>query len=196
MNFIKALFLLLLLPLQDRQEEIYQVNTEESTIRWTGKKVLGEHHGTLQLDEGSFRLENGQLKGGNFTIDMRSLKNEDLEGDRREKLEDWLRSEEMFYTERYPYVRFTITSAEPSENSQRYRVEGELTIKEDTHSIGFPAIIKQDENKVFVEAELTFDRTRWNLNYGSGGLIGGIGNFAIEDEVSVQINLQAESTVE
>ena len=195
MILIITLLLLSLVPV-NRIEEVYEVDTAASTIRWTGKKVLGEHYGTLQLEEGSFRMDGDVLQGGSFTIDMRSLENQDLEGDRREKLEDWLRSEEMFYVERYPHVRFKITSAQPLEGNERYRVEGQLTIKDISHTISFPATIRRAGEGVNVQAELKFDRTRWNLNYGSGGLVGGIGNFAIEDEVSVAVDLLANTSIQ
>lgn len=192
MILIFALLFIVLTP-ADRTEKVYKVDTEASTIRWTGKKVLGEHYGTLQLKEGSFRLEDGSLKGGNFTIDMRSLVNQDLEGDSREELENWLRSEEMFYVARYPYVKFEITAAESQQGKQRYQVEGRLTIKDVSHIISFPAEIQQKGEMISVQAELKFDRTRWNLNYGSGGIIGGLGNTAIKDEVTVAVNLQASA---
>lgn len=193
MNLITFTFAWLFLFIPLRSHEVYQVDTEASTIRWTGSKVIGEHYGTLQLKEGSLRVEDNQLQGGDFTIDMRTLVNEDLEGDRREKLENWLRSEEMFYVERYPEVKFEITSAQLLEEDERYRLEGQLTIKDISHSITFPARVRQQGNRITAEAKLTFDRTRWNLNYGSGGVVGGLGNFAIEDEVSVEISLQADS---
>ena len=196
MNLITFTFAGLFLFIPIHSHEVYRVDTEASKIRWTGSKVIGDHYGTLQLKEGTLQVEDNQLQGGNFTIDMRTLANEDLEGERREKLENWLRSEEMFYVERYPIVRFQITSVQPLEENQRYQLEGQLTIKGISHSITFPARVTQQENRITAEAELTFDRTRWNLNYGSGGVIGGLGNFAIEDEVSVQILLQASAAIQ
>lgn len=196
MNLINFTFIGLFLFISIRSPEVYRVDTEASTIRWTGSKVIGEHYGTLQLKKGTLRIEDSQLRGGDFSIDMRTLVNEDLEGDRREKLENWLRSEEMFYVERYPFVRFQITSAQTLEEDQRYQLEGQLTIKDISHRIAFPARVRHQGNRITAEAELTFDRTRWNLNYGSGGVIGGLGNFAIEDDVSVQISLQASTVIQ
>lgn len=196
MNLINFLSIWLLIFAAVSPLEVYQVNTKASTIRWTGSKLIGEHYGTLQLKEGSLQVENGQLTGGDFSIDMRTLTNQDLEGDRREKLENWLRSKEMFYVERYPLVSFEITSVKALADDQQYQLEGQLTIKDISHSIIFPAIVRQQDGQITAEAELTFDRTRWDLNYGSGGVVGGLGNFAIEEEVSVQISLQASTAVQ
>ncbi len=196
MNLSYLIFSLLFLLAPARPQETYQVDTEASTVRWVGKKILGEHYGTLQLHEGMVMLEEGKLQGGNFTIDMRTLVNQDLEGGQREKLEDWLRSKEMFYVERYPFVVFEITSVQSLDENQQYQLEGELIIKGVSHRISFPANVRKEGKTFMAEAELIFDRTRWNLNYGSGGVIGGLGNFAIEDEVSVQISLQANAAIQ
>jgi len=196
MNLSYLIFSLLFLLAPARPQETYHVDTEASTVRWVGSKILGEHNGTLKLHEGSVTLEEGKLQEGSFTIDMRTLVNKDLEGDQREKLENWLRSEEMFYVERYPFVVFEITSVQSLDEDQQYQLEGELTIKGVSHRISFPANVQKEGKTLMAEAELTFDRTRWNLNYGSGGVIGGLGNFAIEEDVSVQISLQANSAIQ
>lgn len=192
MAFI-LIILFSVLPAYTDVESTYEVDTSSSKIRWTGSKLIGDHYGTLQLQNGSFTLEGNKLLRGNFTIDMRSLENQDLEGERREKLETWLRSEEMFYVERYPTVSFKIAAARYLSEQQQYEVKGQLTIKGISHDIVFPAIIEKSGSNLRVQAEITFDRTRWNLNYGSGGLVAGVGNFAIDDEVEVAVDLIARN---
>ena len=46
---------------------------KSGTINWTGYKVTGQHSGTLALKSGSIDLQDGQLVGGEFVVDMTSL---------------------------------------------------------------------------------------------------------------------------
>jgi polyisoprenoid-binding protein YceI len=188
LNYLLCLLLFLLSSTQ----QVYTVDTDESTIRWTGKKIFGSHYGTIPIKTGQFRLEGDALQAGSFTLNVREMTNQDLEGSRRQDLLDWLKSEEMFYTEKYPEASFNITNVQALQGEQ-YRIEGELTIKGITQSIGFPARIRRESGSIRASAFLTFDRTRWDLNYGEGGIIGGIGNSAIKDEVEVDIELVARA---
>ena len=174
-------------------QDTYTMDSKASTIRWKGEKFLGQHTGTLQLKGGSFLVRSGQVQQGSFIIDMRSLENEDLEGDRRQELEEWLRSKEMFNTRRYPNVKFKISSVQPLPEKNQYQVEGMLTIKEISHTVTFPASINIEGASARVSAEIVFDRTLWNLNYESGGLVGGLANTAIHDEVTVTVDLEANA---
>ena len=49
------------------------VNIEASTIKWTATKVTGEHYGSVQFKEAELDVQNGQLKGGSFTVDMNTI---------------------------------------------------------------------------------------------------------------------------
>jgi len=51
-------------------DKTVKINTEKSTVTWKGQKVTGSHTGTIAVKEGELDLEDGQLKGGNFSIDM------------------------------------------------------------------------------------------------------------------------------
>ncbi|MFP4092149.1 MAG: YceI family protein [Cyclobacteriaceae bacterium] len=174
-------------------QQTYTVDASESTVRWTGKKIFGQHYGKVPIKEGSFSLEDGRLKSGSFTLNVRDLTNEDLEGSRKQDLLEWLKSKEMFYTGKYPEAFFEIVSATAEANGQTYQVEGKLTIKGTTHSISFPVQISGSKEEVRVQAKLSFDRTRWDLKYGEGGIIGDMGNTAIKNEVEVEVDLVAES---
>ena len=57
--------------------------------------------------------------------------------------------------------------ATPSENVATdftYEIQGELTMKGQTHEIVFPATVYQDESgKLHALADFEFDRTKWGL---------------------------------
>ena len=72
--------------------EKFTVNVTESTIEWKGYKPTGTHNGTISLDNGVFKTNNGKLQSGTFLIDMNSISVSDLEaGDGKEDLEAHLK---------------------------------------------------------------------------------------------------------
>jgi len=49
-----------------------------SKIYWKGSKPTGEHTGIIKLKEGDYIVEDDELKGGEFVIDMNSIINIDI----------------------------------------------------------------------------------------------------------------------
>ena len=79
-----------------------KIDAAKSTINWVGKKVTGEHSGTVNFKEGNLIFKGGKVAGGNFTVDMTSLTATDLSGDWKAKLDGHLKSEDFFGTEKNP----------------------------------------------------------------------------------------------
>ena len=50
--------------------ESYKVQPQLSTLGWTGKKIGGQHSGTIALKEGTVLVKGSQLVGGTFVVDM------------------------------------------------------------------------------------------------------------------------------
>ena len=49
-----------------RKAVVFQVDSKESKLNWTGKKVTGQHQGTINIADGKLDVENNVLKGGSF----------------------------------------------------------------------------------------------------------------------------------
>lgn len=81
-----------------------------STLNWTGRKVGGEHYGTVAITDGFVALESGMVVAGEFTIDMATIASTDLSGDEASKLVGHLSSADFFDAVQYPTAKFTITS--------------------------------------------------------------------------------------
>jgi len=61
---------------------------ESSSITWTGKKVTGEHSGTLEIIDGYFKGASEGITEGMITINMNSITCTDLKaGEGKEDLE-------------------------------------------------------------------------------------------------------------
>lgn len=186
---IKA-FLIVGALLSGEAKEV-KVNTESSTITWTGSKVVGgSHTGNVALKSGSLDITKGKLKGGSFVIDMTTLTDTDLEGEWKQKLEGHLKSDDFFGVETFPTAEFSITKVS-STDSGTYDVTGDITIKGKTESISFPTTVAQEGDGYKATASITIDRSKFDVRYGSGSFFDNLGDNAISDEFTLEISLVA-----
>ena len=84
---------------------------KKSSITWLGKKVTGEHSGTIGLKSGYLQMEGEKMTGGEFVIDMTSLAVTDLQGEYKGNLEGHLSSDDFFGVANYPTSTLTIKKA-------------------------------------------------------------------------------------
>ncbi|MEM8525419.1 MAG: YceI family protein [Bacteroidota bacterium] len=179
---------------------VYTVNTEMSTVNWTGGKVLDigdKHNGTVKISEGSLAVEDGKLTAGNFTIDMTSMVNEDLPEEKKGDLIGHLKSEDFFAVEEYPTATFEITTVEAVENSTEmtHNITGNLTMHGETKQITIPANVAMEDGKITaVTPEFTIDRTEWNVMYGSDKLEGIAKDKVISNDLTLKIMLDASAS--
>ncbi|MCD6544493.1 MAG: YceI family protein [Flavobacteriaceae bacterium] len=170
----------------------YKVNTNSTQISWKGFKPTGEHYGTISLKSGSFIVNNGEIVGGNFTIDMNSIKNDDLDASSKwnAKLVNHLKSEDFFDVEKYPTVIFKITNIE--NKGDKTLIQGDLTIKNKTNPIEFTALVKIDKNQLIFNSEtFKIDRSRWDIKYKSKSFFNNLADKFIYDEMEISITIQA-----
>lgn len=161
-----------------------KINVEESTIQWEGEKLTGSHEGTIQLKEGFFLMEGGELVGGEFVADMNSINVTDLEGESKTKLTGHLKSDDFFGVNNYPTAKFVINTV--AKKGDVYGISGDLTIKGKTNPIAFD--LSMDSNSA--NTNLTIDRTKYDVRYGSNSFFDNLGDKAIYDEFDLMINLK------
>jgi len=194
-RFFLSLFSIFLVSQLAFAQEKYDVDISNSMLEWEGRKVTGEHNGTINLKSGSLHMENGRLSSGEFSIDMTSIVNLDLEDQEyNKKLVDHLKSDDFFSVETYPVAKFKVTDVKnyrDSETEANYLVIGDLTIKGITHSIEFPAVVKSENGKVTASAKIEVDRSKYNVRYGSGSFFKGLGDKMIYDNFTMNVLLTA-----
>ena len=161
-----------------------EIKAAESTINWTGKKVTGQHTGTLNLAAGHLVFDGDNITGGEFTVDMTSLKVTDLEGEHKTKLEGHLSSDDFFGIKNHKNAKLVITKAKKTDKG--YKIAGDLTIKGKTNPISFDLAVNGDA------ATTTFkvDRTKYDIKYGSGSFFENLGDKTIDDEFELVVNLK------
>jgi len=168
----------------------YNVDLQKSNIVWKGYKVLGSHTGNINLSSGNLQFQDGMLTGGQFEIDMTSIVCNDLSGATADKLVGHLKSDDFFGAATYPTAKFTITNVYPN-GVNRYKVTGNLTIKETTKEIKFIAEVKEEGDAVTATTDVQIDRSEYNVRYGSGTFFGDLGDNTIYDEFDLSISLTA-----
>lgn len=176
----------------------YNVATEKSVIDWTGGKVTGDKHtGTISIKEGDVVVNEGKVVGGNFVIDMNTITVTDItDPEMKANLEGHLKgataenSDHFFNAGKYPTGTFVITSITEENGAQM--VEGNLTIKDITNSVKFPAVITVNENDVTIVTEnFEINRTKWGINYNSGSIVKDLGDKVINDNIILKLNVTA-----
>jgi len=167
-----------------------QVDTDASVITWKGYKVTGEHAGTIKVKQGELTFDEGTLTGGSFTIDMPTIAVTDIAADQGgTKLEGHLKSPDFFGVEKYPAAKLAITKVVSRGTPGDYRITADLTIKENTETIRFNANVNEEMGAYVATADITIDRTDFDVRYGSGSFIDNLGDKTIYDEFDLNVKL-------
>lgn len=178
------------------QGTAFNLDLTNSKIMWIGKKVTGQHNGTIKLLNGKVYIDKGQLVGGSFEIDMNSIFVEDIkDAGQNAKLTNHLKSADFFNVTEYPVAKFEITSIlqgqKQNQNVQIDTIIGNLTIKNITKSIKFPASVKIENDHLEATADFDLDRTEWDIKYGSGKFFENLGDKMINDLFNIKLNISS-----
>lgn len=176
--------------------DVYKVDTKLSTMEWFAEKVNGKHNGTIALSGGQIMNNHGSLNG-DFTINMKSIANKDIEpGEKRAKLEGHLKSPDFFDVEKFPEAKFVISSItpvkEPVEGKLTHTVKGMLSIKGKTNEISFNAALGMQGSKLVCTGTAVVDRSKYDVRYGSKTFFADIGDKMINDEFTLKFNVVAD----
>jgi polyisoprenoid-binding protein YceI len=178
--------------------EKFTVDTITSVIEWAGSKPTGRHTGTLFLASGRMFVKDSILENGKFTINMKSITVTDQKGEKKLQLESHLKglgeedADHFFNTNKYPTGTFEITGI--SDVNGKKMIEGNLTLKDITKNIKFPAAVTVTDSLVTLVSEpFKINRTLWNINYSSKSAVANLGDKYIDDDIEVKINVKARN---
>lgn len=179
-------------------EKDLSINTKVSSVDWVGKKVTGQHTGTVTIKEGTVHLHDGAFTKGKVVIDMTTLASSDMEGNMAKKLIGHLSSADFFDTKNHTTATLEITKvnkwydAKGNELPNKKLIVGILTIKGISKPIEFPATVELKDGKLAAYAEMKIDRTLYDIKYGSGKFFEGLGDKMIDDEFIIKFKIAAE----
>jgi len=154
-----------------------------STVKWKGVMLgVKEHYGTVKLKEGSLSTANGQVTGGNFTVDLTAISPADsaynAQGT-KEKLVGHLSSPDFFDVANNPTATFTITSVNGTE------AKGTLTVRGKSNEETVKNITLTEANgTVNATGTLVFDRKKYGVAFDMP-----MKDMVISNDIEIQVSL-------
>ncbi|MCS6789874.1 MAG: YceI family protein [Bacteroidia bacterium] len=167
--------------------KVLTLSSSESKVVAVGAKVTGKHEIAFPIQEGNLQLaENAPcLSSGKIVLDIAHLEVLDLQGEDKKELEEHLRSEDFFLTEKYPTAIFEITGCEKG-TGDTILLSGNLTMRGVTKNIRFPAVFTQSGDKWQAKAAFYINRQEWGIAYR------GRKDNLIRDEVDIRLEIVAQ----
>lgn len=180
----------------------YAIDTAATSVQWraTHKGGFAPRFGAIKVVDGSLNVENGAVTGGSFDVNLNTLTTDPASVTEKDKkstdLDGHLKSPDFFDAAKYPTAKFVITGVAPYDSTKEKSllpgatnlISGNLTLKDSTLNITFPAQITVTENDVTANAKFVIDRTAWGINYKTEG---SPENWVISKDVEIGFSLKA-----
>lgn len=184
---------------------VFTLDTLASSLKWTGyhKGGLNPRFGTLK-GSGTVAVDADTVTGGSFVIDMtavatdaKSVDPAKTGGKTAADLDAHLKNADFFEVEKYPTAKFEISSTRAFDATKdksaltdaNVMVSGNLTIKDKTVNVTFPAKISVSTNELTLASKFTINRQDWGLSYGTEG---SPQDWMISQEIDIELNLVAK----
>ena len=102
-----------------------------------------------------------------------------------------LKSADFFDVAKYPTAKFEITKVETLQNdtSGTHKISGNLTLKDSTKNITFPARVSVGDAELKATANFNIDRNQWGIHFNNKE---SLGNNFIRPEVNLTLNIAAK----
>ena len=161
-----------------------EVDLSKSTFTWTGSKVTGSKEaGGVTLKSAKVeQKKDGKLKHGEFIIDLNTMSVTKLTGEWKTKFLQHMKSADFFDVSKYPTAKLIVSKDDGK------KLTGKLTIKGKTQPV---SIAYKKVGKSY-KGQLTFDRTKFGIIYGSGSFFKNLGDKMIDNKVSLNFNIQVK----
>jgi polyisoprenoid-binding protein YceI len=127
---------------------------------------------------------------GEFIVDMKSISTTDLSQEEgRDYLNTHLNSEDFFFTKFFPEAKFSFSNVSLAKEayliSNNCILEGMLHIKGISKTFLCSVNLLFLENKLILSSSFSFDRTFWNVIYGSSKFFKYLGMHKVFDEINM-----------
>ncbi len=173
----------------------YKIDPSVSKVAWVGKKITGQHNGTIGVKSGKVEFEGEKMKGGEFVLDVQSitvldLTDPKLNGD----LTGHLKSDDFFSAEKFPEATFKAVKAAQKAGGVT-ELTGPLTIKGITvKEVTLPLKISKTGDKFVASGKAKLDRTKWDIKYRSGKFFPSLGDKLIHDQFELEFDLKGSKS--
>lgn len=173
--------------------QTYAVDPSVSKITYVGKKVTGEHTGNVTIKSGTLTFKGDLITGGELVADMNTITSTDIsEPEYNAKYVTHMKSPDFFNVEKYPTSTLKIKNSKKTDKG--LEVQGDLTMLGKTQPVTFIVtdLAKADKN-VKAKTNMTLDRTKWDLKYGSASFFKSLGDKAINNEFTLAVDIAANA---
>ncbi len=168
------------------------IDSAASTINWTGGKefVNDKHSGTVALSNGFLTVDGDKIIGGEFTVDMNSIKNTDVTDPAMNgKLVGHLKSPDFFDVANHKDAKFVITKVTAKSATEQI-FEGNATIRGKTVAVKIPATVKKEGAAMMASGKLELDRTKFDVKYNSKSFVPDLVKSAKDKVIKNNIDLE------
>lgn len=180
-------------------DQILTINTDESSVTWTGRNLLNKHTGEIAIEAGLLEFGGGDLMSVQFTLDMNKITCHDLAGtEMHDVLIHHLKSDDFFDTFNYPESKFFSRRCRVLQDgvpgAPNLEIEGQLEMRGVVAQVIFEAVtgFTDDGKRLAAQACFSIDRTRWGVNYGSGRLFNRLAGHLVNDLIDLEIKIVAD----
>lgn len=181
----------------------FTIDTTGTVVGWRGthKGGMAPRFGVISVTGGSLSAGKDGLTAGTVDINMASLKVDTASVTEKDKkasdLEGHLKSPDFFNVGKYPTAKFVITKVAAYDSTQQksllpganHLISGNLTLKDSTLNITFPAVVNVTADEVTATAKFVIDRSAWGISYKTDG---SPENWMISKDVELDLNLKAK----
>lgn len=187
----------------EQKGESFMIDTLTTSVDWKGahKGGLAPRWGKIGVSAGMISVQNDSISGGEFIVNMRSLTVDPAsvteEGKKATDLEGHLKNEDFFDVTKAPTAKFVITKVEAYTAAAgaslvadpNYLISGNLTLKDKTLNVTFPAKVELSATDVKATAKFVIDRSAWGISYKTEG---SPQDWMISKDVEIGLTLNAK----
>lgn len=165
----------------------YTMDKDKTAVRWTGNKGGTREEGTVKVRSCTFSIDHGMLDEGEMVIEMNEIKATSQKGKAAMELTQHLRSEDFFDVARFPFASFIVASSR-ADKMGGLTLSGALTIKGKTKEID-ARMRFASADPVIATLAFSFDRSDFDVRFGSGSFFEDLGDNLISDKVGIKMAL-------
>ena len=165
----------------------YTMDKDKTVVQWSGTKVGTIEEGTVTLRSCTFSIDHGILEKGEMVIEMNGIKATSQKGKAARELTEHLRSEDFFNVAQFPTASFVVSSTR-ADGMGSLLLSGALTIKGKTKEMD-ARIRFASTDPVIATLDFIFDRSDFDVRFGSGSFFEDLGDNLISDMVGIKMAL-------
>jgi polyisoprenoid-binding protein YceI len=174
------------------EDGTYEVDAQNSVVTWKGEMIgMYSHEGTIIMDGGAVFVENGQVTGGKFSVNMTSINPtddnyNDAEGRSRAKLVEHLSSDDFFATAIHQTSTYYISEVSGNKAAGQLTVRGKSG-QEEVRNLVFEV---QPDGSLVGSGQLIFNRQNYDVAFKHP-----LQEMVLSDNIELNIKLIARKSI-